>query len=662
MNKSALSATLARVFLCSAFTAISLPSISSAAPVARNVGNAAVPSAAESSDALGRFAANRLLVVPSAGLSPSNLAAIVGAHGGRARRLGNSSINVIDLPAGASAKAVLARLAKHPHLKQVELDRLVQASYVPDDPYYASAYHLAKIGTPSAWNSTQGAGVTIAILDTGVDGSHPDLAPNMVPGYNFVDNNTNTADVCGHGTAVAGSAAAVSNNAMGVTGVAGQAKIMPIRISAQDAATGSCTAYLSTIVSGITYAADRGARIVNVSFGPLAGSPAVQNAGQYLKGKGGLLFVSAGNNGTDIATAPTSSMIVVSATDSGDSRTSWSNFGSAVTLAAPGAGIWTTSRGNLYQQWNGTSFASPVAAAAGALVMAANPSLDNLTVEGLLTSTSVDLGSTGRDPYFGHGRVNAAAAVAAAVAKRTPADTAAPVAAIGSPSNGASVSGLVTVSVNATDNVGVNRVELKVNGTTVAVDQAAPYQFTWDSAGAANGSATLVAVAYDLAGNAGTSASVGVTVANPVAPGSPVTWTTCASEGGVCNFSNTRQVRYGANNSFATQTATGSIACNNSVFGDPMVGVVKTCQYSSTSTTTSTPAPAPAPAPTTETWTACATEGATCSFTGTREVRYGASGTFTSKIIAGATACTNAVFGDPIRGTLKSCSYSSMTR
>jgi len=567
-------------------------------------------------------------------------------------------LNLVDLPEGVSAKAVLAQLSRNPHLKRIELDRKVRASYVPNDPYYASAYHLARIGTPSAWNSTQGAGVTIAILDSGVDSAHPDLAANMLSGYNFVDNNTNTADVCGHGTAVAGSAAASSNNAVGVAGVAGQARILPVRIGSTDG-SGGCTAFLSTIVSGITYAADRGARIVNVSFGPLADSPAVQNAAAYLKSKGGLLFVSAGNSGVDAALAPTASMIVVSATDSGDSRTSWSNYGSFVTLAAPGAGIWTTSKGNLYQQWNGTSFSSPVAAGVGALVMAANPSLDNQTVESLLYSTAVDLGTAGRDPYFGYGRVNASAAVAAAVAKRAPSDTTAPAAAIGSPANGATVSGLVTVNVTATDNVGVNRVELKVNGSTVAVDQAAPYQFSWDSAGTANGTATLVAVAYDLAGNAGASASVGVKVAN-AAPVSPVTWTTCASEGGVCKFTSTRQVRYGANNSFATLTATGSIACNNNVFGDPMPGVVKTCQYASASTVS--PAPAPAPAPVAETWTACGSEGATCSFTGTREVRYGAAGVYASKIIAGATACSNTVFGDPVVGTVKSCSYSSITR
>jgi hypothetical protein len=174
-----------------------------------------------------------------------------------------------------------------------------------------------------------------------------------------------------------------------------------------------------------------------------------------------------------------------------------------------------------------------------------------------------------------------------------------------------------------------------------------------------NGVANLVAVAYDTAGNAGASASVGVSVSNAAAP-SPATWTQCATEGSVCSFTGTRQVRYGANNSYATLTATTSITCTNAVFGDPMPNVVKTCQYASN---TSTPSPAPTPTPVpVETWTACGNEGATCTFTGTREVRYGANGVYTSKVVAGATACTNGVFGDPIPNVVKACTYSSITR
>lgn len=647
-----------RLPLCALLAAAFAPGLALAAPATRAALAAPVAAAVEAKDALGTYAVNRLLVVPSAGLSPSNLAAIVGVHGGRAHRIGKSAMNIVDLPEGVSAKAVLASLARHPHLKRVELDRKVRASATANDPYFASEYHLTKIGATTAWNTTQGAGVTIAILDSGVDTGHPDLAGNMLAGYNFVDNNTNVADVCGHGTAVAGSAAAVSNNGQGVAGVAGQSKILPVRVATPDA-SGGCTAYVSTIVSGITYAADRGARIVNVSYGPLVNSAAIQNAASYLKSKGGLLFVSAGNSGADLATTPTSTMVVVSATDSGDSRTSWSNYGAAVTLAAPGAGIWTTSRGSSYGTWNGTSFSAPVAAGVGALVMAANPALDNQTVENILYSTATDLGAAGRDANFGYGRVDAAAAVKAAVAKLAASDTVAPSATITSPGAGSTVSGLVPVSVNAADNVGVRRVELKVNGAVVGVADGAPYQFSWDSGGVPNGVANLVAVAYDAAGNAGTSASVSVSVANATSP-SPAAWTDCATEGNVCSFSGTRQVRYGANNSYATQTATGSIACTNAVFGDPMPNVVKACQYS---TTTSTPAPTPAPAPApTETWTACGGEGATCSFSGTREVRYGANGTYASKIVAGAVSCTNAVFGDPIYGVVKSCSYSSITR
>ena len=605
------------------------------------------------------FAENRILVLPRAGVSPAMLNKILSVHGGRARRIGNSNLHIVDLPANGSARQVAAALAIHPHIKFAELDRRVKASFVPNDPYLGSEWHLNKITAPAAWDRTLGAGVTIAVLDSGVDGTHPDLAPNLIAGYNFVDNNANTADACGHGTAVAGTAAAASSNGVGVAGVAGRASIMPIRIAYFDAASNNCYAYISAIASGVTYAADHGARIVNISYGGLAASSTIQNAALYLKNKGGLLFVSAGNNGIDENITPTSSMIVVSATDTNDAITSWSSYGSFVTLAAPGSGIYTTSKGGLYQPWSGTSFASPVTAGVGALMMAANPSLDNLTIEKLMASTAVDLGAAGRDAYYGYGRVNAGAGVASAIASSSPNDIQAPTATITDPLNNATVSGMVPVNVTAADNVGVARVELKVNGAVVAVDNIAPYSFSWDSAGVTNGMATLIATAYDVAGNAGASTAVAVNVANSVA--TPVeSWTTCANEGGVCNFTNTRKVRYGANNSFAYVTANATVGCNNSVFGDPMYGVAKSCQYSSNSTAAS--APAPAPAPVTETWTACASEGATCTFTGTREVRYGTSTQFVSKVIAGATACTNTVFGDPAYGIVKACSYSSITR
>ena len=135
------------------------------------------------------------------------------------------------------------------------------------------------------------------------------------------------------------------------------------------------------------------------------------------------------------------------------------------------------------------------------------------------------------------------------------------------------------------------------------------------------------------------------------APAPTTGWTNCAVENGTCSFSGTRQVRYGANSSFVTRTATGSIGCNNSVFGDPIVGVAKSCDVSDATV-----------APVTETWTACAAEGGNCNFSGTRSVRYGANGYYAKKTATATVACTNAVFGDPLYGTIKGCSYSSISQ
>lgn len=130
-------------------------------------------------------------------------------------------------------------------------------------------------------------------------------------------------------------------------------------------------------------------------------------------------------------------------------------------------------------------------------------------------------------------------------------------------------------------------------------------------------------------------------------------WVDCAQEGGICNFSGTRDVRYGAGASFAVKSATSSIACTNAVFGDPIQGTVKSCQYSAA--TTSAPAPVAS-------WTACASEAGTCSVPGTREVRYGTASNYTSRVLSGAVSCSNATFGDPAPGIVKSCAYSSVAQ
>jgi thermitase len=456
-------------------------------------------------------ARGRLIIETKAGLSEASLDTILKPHGGKKKKLGQSHLYMVSLPNNASETAVANMLARNPALKFAELDQKVQINASSNDPYLGNLWHLPKVGAMEAWDVTQGAGVTIAILDSGVLTTHPDLIDNMVGGYNTVDQNTNVADVCGHGTAVAGVAAATVNNATGVAGIAGKSKIMPIRIAHYDSTNG-CYAYFSTVASGLIWAADNGARVANVSYSGVGGSSSVMSAANYMKSKGGLVFISAGNSNIDENVTNDGSMNAVSATDSNNNKAYFSSWGNFVTLAAPGVGIMTTNRSGGYSSWNGTSFSSPLVSGVAALVMSARPELTGDQVQSILFSTATDLGAAGKDPIFGYGMVNAADAVIAARNFVIPKDTTAPTVSVVKPGN--TVSGLVSVTVNANDNVGVTSVDLMVNGTVVTSDTTSPFVFSWDSTTAANGTAVLRAIAYDAAGNAGTSAPVSVNVSN----------------------------------------------------------------------------------------------------------------------------------------------------
>ncbi|MCW5601955.1 S8 family serine peptidase [Nitrosomonas sp.] len=466
------------------------------------------------------FARGRILISPRAGLPASALANILKEYDGKARKIGQSNLYIVDLPE-YTEEGVMARLTHHPHLKLVELDHYTQPASVPNDPMYGDQWHLPKISAPPAWNLSQGTGVIIAILDSGANSQHQDLADQLVPGWNIWDNNSDTTDLTGHGTRVAGAAAASSNNGMGIAGVAGNSKIMPVRIT--EPTVGG--AYESTITQGLIYAADHGARVANVSFRNVMGSSAKREAAQYMKNKNGLVIVSAGNDGADMGYMDTTTMIVVSATDQNDLKTIFSNYGSYVDLAAPGKDILTTDMDGSYSSRSGTSYSSPITAGITALMMAANPNLSNLDIEALLFSTAVDLGDPGKDVYYGRGRVDAAMAVQAALTALPRMDTESPTVSITEPLGGATVAGLVPVDIEAADNVGVVRAEISVNNTVVAVDTSTPYAFTWDSSSAPNGTVNLVAHVFDAAGNQ-SSSSVEVNVDNQVKQPSPLTDTT----------------------------------------------------------------------------------------------------------------------------------------
>ncbi|MBI2609939.1 S8 family serine peptidase [Candidatus Giovannonibacteria bacterium] len=466
--------------------------------------------AIEESAAVSSYFPGRILVKFKEGVSDAEQGRLLKSWGlAKKSEVKQIKVKILNVPEGAEEVLVQA-LLHNPKVEYAELDGILKPELVPNDPYYSSEWHLSKIGSESAWDVTQGqASVVIAILDSGVDGGHPDLLSKLVAGYNFYSNNTDTFDVYGHGTKVAGVAAAVSNNGLGVASPAWINKIMPIRVS--DA---SGYAYYSTISSGITWAADNGAKVMNVSFGGVAGSYSITNAANYAKSKGALVVAAAGNCSCFDGTPENTSMISVSATDWSDASAYWSSVGNYVDVSAPGTAIYTTTAGGGYEAPYGTSFSSPLTAGVIALMFSANADLTPADAEAILESTALDLGSSGYDSSFGWGRINAAAAVASAANNAPPPDISAPTTYITSPADGSTVSGTVSVTISASDNNAVLKVELWKDGTLFASDTSSPYSFSWNTFNEVNGLHTLQSLAYDGAGNVGYSGLVNVNVDN----------------------------------------------------------------------------------------------------------------------------------------------------
>jgi subtilisin family serine protease len=412
-------------------------------------------------------------------------------------RVARIGVRVLSLPSGKRVEDVVRWLRNRRDVEFAEPDWILPpANTVPNDPQFPNQWHLSKIAAPAAWDSVVGSpAVVIAILDTGCDPNHPDLAPKYVPGWNFYDNNSNWSDVHGHGTAVAGCAAAVTNNAQGVAGVAWDCRIMPIRISDPNG-----YASLSTITSALVWAADQGARVANISY-RVSEYSSLQSAAQYFVSKGGVVTVSAGNQATFISDPDNPYVLTVGATTSSDTLASFSNTGNIVDMVAPGSNITTTQRGGGYATWSGTSFSAPITAGVAALVIAAQPGLSGRQVMQVLIESCDDLGATGWDPAYGWGRLNAQKAVARALSGVIAGDTTPPSVQFASPAAGATVSDTVLVSVNATDNVAVDSVAISLNGVTVANLTKAPYTWSWNTTNYANGAYNLTAVATDTSGN-----------------------------------------------------------------------------------------------------------------------------------------------------------------
>jgi thermitase len=334
------------------------------------------------------------------------------------------------LAPGISMDDAAAFLKALPGVRYVEPNYLYYAVATPNDPGYSRQWALPKIQANLAWDIWQPQSPRyIAIIDTGIDYNHSDLvnkfrrlSNGQIYGYNLINNTTNANDDNGHGTHCAGIAAAEINNGIGVAGIAGwrpglsgynqYVQLMPVKVLD---ANGSGT--LTNVARGITWAADNGAHVLSMSLGGSSGAQSLSDAVNYAWTRGCLIVAAAGNGGSSSPQYPAyyTNCIAVAATDSSDTLTYFSQYGSWVDIAAPGAGIYSTYRGNSYATLDGTSMACPHVSGAAALVWSHAPSLTNQQLRSIL-ETNVDP----YQPYAGRtiapnaGRLNVYRALQAA--------------------------------------------------------------------------------------------------------------------------------------------------------------------------------------------------------------------------------------------------------
>ncbi|MFI5890639.1 S8 family serine peptidase [Actinoplanes sp. NPDC051513] len=346
----------------------------------------------------------------------------------------------------------------------------------PDDPGYSGQWGIVRTHVNEAWSSGRGnARVTIAIVDTGVT-RLPDLAPRMLTGHDFVNDDDDPADDNGHGTMAAGVAAASGYNKTGVAGVCWYCRILPVKVLDAKGNGG-----YDKIAEGIRYAADQGATIISLSLGGADDSKLLRDAVTYADAKGSLVVAAAGNQGSPQPHYPAAipSVLSVGGVDERDRRYSWSNYGSSwVDVTAPGCNPAQRPDGAI-GQYCGTSSATPFVAGVAGLLASTDPAPSAAVIRKALTGGRVDaLRSLAALPYTG--------------------DQTKPAVAFGATPTRAR--GVVTVTAAAADQHGVQRVQLYAGGKLIATDTTAPYSFRWNSA-SMTGNVPLDLRAYDRAGN-----------------------------------------------------------------------------------------------------------------------------------------------------------------
>jgi thermitase len=296
-------------------------------------------------------------------------------------------------------------LEADPAVESVGYNYLVQLAYTPNDPKFRKQWGLRKTGFNDAWNDSRGSGVDVALVDTGLAVGHEDLKRKVTLVRDFVNEDNTVKDLSGHGTHVAGIAAARTANRKGVAGGCPNCDLLVAKVF-----DGPGTGTVARIAEGIIWSADHGAEVINLSVIHPNFSTIDKAAVDYAAGKGAVVVAAAGNGDTSDPTYPAaySSVIAVAATNQDDRRASFSNHGEWVDVAAPGVSVLSTIPDG-YASWNGTSMAAPhVSALAGLL---AAQGLDRETIRTRILDTAVDLGPNGSDPSYGAGRMSAGRAV-----------------------------------------------------------------------------------------------------------------------------------------------------------------------------------------------------------------------------------------------------------
>ncbi|PKM97202.1 MAG: hypothetical protein CVU79_09515 [Elusimicrobia bacterium HGW-Elusimicrobia-3] len=397
---------------------------------------------AASGSALVRFRAGVSTAAAAAQLAPAGFSV--------ARTFSRFGWSIVAFPEDYGVQAGLDFLKAQAAVEWAEPNRVFRARRVPADPYAGAQYALARVQAFGAWEYETGVSsrVTVAVIDTGIDGAHPELAGKLsgtsraftpVASPVVSDDQPPTA-ACNHATRVAGAAAAASDNSAGVAGISWGARLISMKVFSDAGCTEACAdaagPFSCSTDEGAIAAAvselipqhntpELGKVVINISLGSPGGcSPGLQTALNAAAGAGLMIFAAAGNDGAPVIDSPANcnNVYAVAATDMQDQLASFSNYGAEMLargLAAPGVEIYTTDLNASYAAASGTSFSSPLAAGVAALVWSAKPSNTAAQVFDAMKTSADDLGPAGPDTGYGWGRVNAYKAVCKVVPCRS---------------------------------------------------------------------------------------------------------------------------------------------------------------------------------------------------------------------------------------------------